>query len=105
MPVAKLEVFDARSVELAVFARALGHPARIRILRHLAAAGGREVACMELVEALPLSQPACSRHIHELRRTGLLKSRAKGSHVFFRLDPSVLKRFCKAMDRALHPGG
>jgi DNA-binding transcriptional ArsR family regulator len=60
MPVAKLEAFEKPLVELAGFARALAHPARIRILGELAGRG--EVACMEIVNALPLSQPACSRH-------------------------------------------
>ena len=58
---------------------------------------------MELVAALPLSQPACSRHINELRKAGLLKARAKGSHVFFKLDASALQRFCQNMNRTLHP--
>jgi ArsR family transcriptional regulator, arsenate/arsenite/antimonite-responsive transcriptional repressor len=100
MPVAKLEAFEKQLVELAGFARALAHPARIRILRELA--GGGEVACMEIVKALPLSQPACSRHINELCKAGLLKSRARGSHVYFKLDASALKRFCQSMNRALH---
>jgi DNA-binding transcriptional ArsR family regulator len=103
MPVAKLGAFESKSVELAAFARALSHPARICILRELAGKG--EVPCMELVAALPLSQPACSRHINELRKAGLLKARAKGSNVFFRLDASALKRFCQAMNQALHPEG
>jgi DNA-binding transcriptional ArsR family regulator len=103
MPVAKLEAFESKSVELAAFARALSHPARICILRELAGKG--EVPCMELVAALPLSQPACSRHINELRKAGLLKARAKGSNVFFRLDASALKRFCQTMNQTLHPEG
>jgi DNA-binding transcriptional ArsR family regulator len=103
MPVAKLEAFESKSVELAAFARVLSHPARICILRQLAGKG--EVPCMELVAALPLSQPACSRHINELRKAGLLKARAKGSNVFFRLEASALKRFCQAMNQTLHPEG
>ncbi len=103
MPVAKLGAFESKPVELAAFARALSHPARICILRHLAGKG--EVPCMELVAALPLSQPACSRHINELRKAGLLKARAKGSNVFFKLDASALKRFCQGMNQALHSEG
>lgn len=101
MPVAKLEAFEKTSVDLAAFARALSHPARICILRHLAGKG--ETACMDIVAALPLSQPACSRHINELRKAGLLKSRTRGSHVYFKIDESALKRFCKAMNQTLHP--
>ncbi len=99
---AKLEVFEKRLVELAGFARALSHPARIRILRLLA--GGVEVACMEIVAALPLSQPTCSRHLNELLKAGLVKARHRGNQVWFRLDEAALRRFCQSMDRVLHSG-
>ncbi len=99
---AKLEVFESRLVEMAGFARALSHPARIRILRLLADRG--EVACMEIVGELPLSQPTCSRHIHELMKAGLLKARQRGKQVWFRLDETALKRFCQSMNRILHSG-
>ncbi len=102
MPVAKLEVFEKDCVSLAAFAKALAHPARICILRFLAGRG--EVPCMEIVAALPLSQPACSRHVNELRKAGLLKSRVSGSNVLFELDESALNHFCQGMNQALHPG-
>lgn len=101
MPLAKLEAFEEASVSLAAFAKALAHPARICILQYLAGRG--EVPCMDIVAALPLSQPACSRHINELRKAGLLKSRARGSNVFFRIDESVIGSFCRAMNDTLHP--
>ncbi|HSP42105.1 MAG TPA: metalloregulator ArsR/SmtB family transcription factor [Luteolibacter sp.] len=99
---AKLEVFEVRLVEMAGFARALSHPARIRILRLLAGRG--EVSCMEIVGELPLSQPTCSRHINELLKAGLLKARHRGKQVWFRLDQTALKRFCEMMNRTLHAG-
>lgn len=102
MPVAKVEVFEKGSVRLAAFAKALAHPARICILRFLAGRG--EVPCMEIVAALPLSQPACSRHVNELRKAGLLKSRVSGSNVLFELNESALNQFCQSMNHALHPG-
>jgi len=101
MPVAKLDAFEKTSVDLAAFAKALAHPARICILRHLAGRG--EVPCMEIVAALPLSQPACSRHVNELRKAGLLKSRTRGNNVLFSIDESVMKQFCQAMNQTLHP--
>ncbi len=101
MPLAKLDAFEKEAVDLAAFAKALAHPARIRILQYLAGRG--EVPCMDIVAAVPLSQPACSRHINDLRKAGLLKSRTQGSHVFFRIDESALKQFCRNMNQALHP--
>lgn len=101
MPQPKLEMFEKPAVKLAAFAKALAHPARIRILRHLAVAG--ELPCMGIVAELPLSQPACSRHINELKRAGLLKSRAAGNQIFFRIDEAALKGFCEGMNETLHP--
>ena len=99
---AKLEGFEKRLVELAGFARALSHPARIHILRLLAGRG--EVACMDLVAALPLSQPTCSRHVNELLKAGLVKARHRGKQVLFRLDEAALQRFCESVNRVLHSG-
>lgn len=101
MPLAKLDAFSKSQVALASFGKALAHPARISILQFLATRG--EVACMEIVAAVPLSQPACSRHINELKKAGLLKSRARGSNVYFKIDRSALTSFCAEMNRALHP--
>lgn len=101
MPIAKLDAFEKEAVDLAAFAKALAHPARIRILQYLAGRG--EVPCMDIVAAVPLSQPACSRHINELRKAGLLKSRTHRSNVFFEIDVSALERFCQNMGRTLHP--
>lgn len=100
MPLPRLNDFEPQLVDLAGFARALSHPARIAILRQLEA--GRETAAMEIVAALPLSQPACSRHLAELVRAGLLSSRASGSRVFYRVERKALDRFCQAMASILH---
>jgi DNA-binding transcriptional ArsR family regulator len=100
MPLAKLDAFDAGIVQLSAFAKALSHPARIEILRHLAHGG--ELCCSDLVAALPLSQPASSRHIAELVKAGLLKMRPHRSQVFYRLEKKALNQFCRSMAKTLH---
>ena len=100
MPLAKLEAFEDGQVRLSQFAKALSHPARIAILQHLSKAG--ELPCLTIVGALPLSQPACSRHLSELAKAGLVKSRADGNHVYYRLEKKALDRFCRSMSAALH---
>ena len=101
MPLAKLYVFDNRLVSLSAFAKALSHPARIEILRLLS--HGSETCCLDIVAALPLSQPACSRHLSELVKVGLLRQRPQRSRVFYRLDRKALDRFCQTMSATLHP--
>lgn len=100
MPLAKLDAFDAGIVQLSAFAKALSHPARIEILRRLAHGG--ELCCSDIVAALPLSQPASSRHIAELVKAGLLKMRAQRSQVFYRLERKALDQFCRSMAATLH---
>jgi ArsR family transcriptional regulator, arsenate/arsenite/antimonite-responsive transcriptional repressor len=101
MATAKTEEFNASLVKLAEFAKALSHPARIEILRILGRSG--ELACMEIVRQLPLSQPSCSRHLGELLKAGLLKSRAEGNQIFFCIDATAMNRFCASMNKTLHP--
>jgi DNA-binding transcriptional ArsR family regulator len=99
MPVAKLEAFEATTVELSRFARALSHPARIAILTYLRDQG--ESPCMKIVDSLPLSQPACSRHVNELLKAGLLTSRAAGSQIYFSLSKARIRHFCEAFGTTL----
>lgn len=98
---AKIDKFDPALVELAGFAKVLGHPARIEILRYLAVHG--ELPCMAIVKHLPLSQPACSRHINELLKVGLLESRTERTRIHFRIRKQALRAFCATMNETLHP--
>lgn len=100
MPLAKLDAFEDGIVKLSAFAKALSHPARIEILRRLSHGG--ELCCSDIVAALPLSQPASSRHIAELVKAGLLNMRTHRSQVFYRLERKALDRFCRSMASTLH---
>jgi ArsR family transcriptional regulator len=58
MAVNKKEEFEKAQIELADFAKALSHPARIAILKEIAK---RETCiCGEIVEVLPLAQSTVS---------------------------------------------
>jgi ArsR family transcriptional regulator len=61
--------------ELAKFAKALGHPTRIKILRYLASRS----CCFtgDLVEELPLAQSTISQHLKELKEVGLIQGEIK----------------------------
>lgn len=62
--------------------RALGHPARIRILELLTA---EEHTVQELQEALELDQPAVSQHLAALRARHLVVSRKEGTLAYYTL--------------------
>lgn len=56
---------------LARFAKALGHPIRISILKYLE----NETCCFtgDLVDVLPISQSTVSQHLKELKNAGLIQ--------------------------------
>lgn len=63
---------DETSIDqpLARYCKALGHPVRVRILRHLARRGACQTG--SLVDALPLAQSTISEHLRILREAGLV---------------------------------
>ena len=57
--------------QLARFSKALGHPTRIAILKHLQ----NQSCCFtgDLVEVFPLAQSTISQHLKELKNAGLIQ--------------------------------
>ena len=66
-----LEILTAEEERAAAVFRALGNPARVRIVTELA----RRNACVagDFVEALPLAQSTVSQHIKVLREAGIVR--------------------------------
>ncbi|MET4075998.1 metalloregulator ArsR/SmtB family transcription factor [Hymenobacter sp. UYCo722] len=76
--------FTPAEQRLAAIAKALGHPARIAIVRMLAQR--RACVCGELVLELPLSQSTVSQHLKELKAAGLVQGEVDGPRVCYCLD-------------------
>lgn len=80
----------AADEELAAFAKAIAHPARVRILRMLARKEAR--MCSHIVDELPLAQSTVSEHLRILRSAGLVQANESGPRVGYCIVPSALKR-------------
>lgn len=76
---------------LAVLAKALGHPARVRILRLLA--DRRECVCGAIVEEVGLAQSTVSQHLAVLKEAGLIQGEVDGPRVCYCLNPEIVRRF------------
>ncbi len=76
MAVTKVNQLEADYAELADIAKALSHPARIKILQVLT--DKNRCICGEIVEVLPLSQSTVSQHLKELKRVGLIDGHVEG---------------------------
>jgi DNA-binding transcriptional ArsR family regulator len=67
----KNDQFSKEDIKLARFAKALSHPARVAILRHLASL---ETCCFnEISKELPLADSTVSQHMAELKNAGLIQ--------------------------------
>ncbi len=77
--------------ELALLAKALGHPARVQILRFLA--GRDSCMCGDIVEEIPLAQSTVSEHLKILKESGLIRGTIDGPRVCYCVEPKVLERF------------
>jgi DNA-binding transcriptional ArsR family regulator len=87
MGLTKTEKFTARQNQLATFAKALAHPARIAILEHLLA--HKACICGDLVDELPLAQATVSQHLKELKAAGIIKGEIEGTRVCYCIDQRV----------------
>ena len=80
--------FSTGEQRLAQLAKALGHPARLRILAVLAATPG--CMCGDIVGQLPLAQATVSQHLKELKRAGLIQGEIDGPRRCYCLAPEAL---------------
>ena len=74
-------------IEAETLFRMLSDGTRLRVLMLLAAEG--ELCVCELTHALDLSQPKISRHLAQLRESGLLQTRRSGLWMYYHIDPGL----------------
>jgi DNA-binding transcriptional ArsR family regulator len=77
--------------ELSTFSKALGHPARVQILRILTRRSS--CVCGDIVEELPLAQSTVSQHLKILKDAGLIRGDVDGPRVCYCIEPRTLRRF------------
>lgn len=103
MAIQKSTAFKKETNELAEFAGALAHPARIAIIQLLQEWG--EAPCGRIVEALPLSQATVSQHLSCLAKAGLLLQRQCGKRFCYSIDCDRVRSFCHTFQCTLGTAG
>lgn len=84
MGASKLSEYTKKEVDLAKYAKALAHPARISILQLLIKK--QSCICGDIVDELPLSQSTVSQHLKELKGAGLIKGEIEGVSICYCID-------------------
>ncbi|TVR16694.1 MAG: ArsR family transcriptional regulator [Balneolaceae bacterium] len=85
MPEYTLKLNDPTVIRSAAIAKALGHPARIAILKILAKRN--TCFCGDITELLPLAQSTVSQHLKALKNAGLISGTIEGVRTCYCLNP------------------
>lgn len=99
MPTAKVELFDDELQKSAILFKALGHPARLAILNFLSETD----SCFtgDISNELPLGRTTVNQHLDELKKAGLIQGHISGIKTNYCLNPVVLEKLKKAMDKLI----
>lgn len=90
MGTTKTDSFTDKQNELAILAKALGHPARIAIIEFLLKVD--TCICGDIVNELPLAQPTVSQHLKELKNAGLIKGNFEGATICYCINESGFEK-------------
>lgn len=84
-----IQLDDPSIKRSAAIAKALGHPARIAILKLLAKR--TTCFCGDITEVLPLAQSTVSQHLKALKSSGLITGEVEGVRTCYCLNPDGIK--------------
>jgi DNA-binding transcriptional ArsR family regulator len=95
----KKEDYTEKQIQIANFAKAMSHPARVFILQKLSKMNS---CCYsgDLVNELPISRSALSLHLKELKNAGLINGHIKAPYIKYCINPDnweIAKKLCKEM--------
>ncbi len=92
-----LELDAARLDTAANMLKAIAHPMRIAILKHLE--GGKKLTVTEIHELLGIEQSTTSHHLGILKDKGVLCSRREGKNTYYYLKHDVLSQVIDCLSR------
>ena len=96
-PLAAPTLSDEEAEATAELFKALGDPARVRIVNLIATASEPVCAC-EFNEPLGLSQPTVSHHLKKLTDAGLLEREQRGKWAYFSLKRDAVEKLAAVAD-------
>lgn len=83
--------------ELAGVCKALGHPARVRIMQQLLKE--KSCVCGRIVQVQPLAQSTVSQHLKILKEAGLVHGEVEGKRTCYCVNREMLCLARDAMER------
>jgi DNA-binding transcriptional ArsR family regulator len=84
MGITKKQGFTLRINEMADILKAMGNPARLKIIQFLIES--KSCVCGDFLEVLPLAQSTVSKHLSELKRVKLITGKNVGNNISYSLN-------------------
>jgi DNA-binding transcriptional ArsR family regulator len=81
MGITKTNLYTEEHNEQAELFKALGHPARLKIVIHLLRV--KSCICGDIVDEVKLSQPAITRHLKVLKDANVIQGNIEGNKVCY----------------------
>lgn len=92
------QILDIDTAErLAKTFKALGDPARVRLLSLIAATETGEACICDLTDPVGLSQPTVSHHMKQLADADLVTREQRGKWAYYAINPETLNRLSAAL--------
>lgn len=91
-PIARRRIPAEAAAALAPAFKALGDPVRLQLMSMIASAAEGEICVCDLTPAFALSGPTISHHLRILREAGLVDAERRGTWVYYRPRPEMMRR-------------
>ena len=96
-PLASEPLSPGGADELAALFKAVADPVRLRLLSLIGCHPGGESCVCDLTPEFDLTAPSVSYHLKVLREAGLITSERRGTWVYYRVMPEVMKRMSQVL--------
>jgi ArsR family transcriptional regulator len=77
--------------------KALGDPVRLQLMSMIASAPAGEICVCDLTPSFELSGPTISHHLKTLREAGLVDAERRGTWVYYRPRPDLLRQLASLL--------
>jgi ArsR family transcriptional regulator, arsenate/arsenite/antimonite-responsive transcriptional repressor len=93
----KSELFSTELQACSTLFKALGHPARLAILKYLS----ETKTCItgDIADELPLGRTTVNQHLKELKDVGLIQGTTEGAKTCYCIDPGKIRELKKMAEK------
>ncbi|GAA3744344.1 metalloregulator ArsR/SmtB family transcription factor [Plantactinospora mayteni] len=96
-PISEQRIPAETAAVLAPAFKALGDPVRLQLMSMIASAPAGEICVCELTPAFDLSGPTISHHLKTLRAAGLVDAERRGTWVYYRARPGIMRQLASLL--------